>query len=287
MIDLSVIIVSFNTQKLLQECLESIFKQTKDLDYEVIVVDNGSTDESVKSVKELRVKELRVIENKENLGFAKANNQGIKVSRGKYILLLNSDTKVINNALKKLVDFAGTRDGLGVVGPRLLNADGSLQPSVAPFFDLPRALIWLALGDRFLYSSPSRECGVDWVMGAALLVKKEVVEKLGLLDEKFFMYLEEVEWCYRIKKAGWEVWFYPRAEIFHLVRGSSPEGKQRAILGIYTGLLYLYQKHLGKADLAVLKLALRTKAILAWGLGILIGNRYLKETYGKAFKVVG
>ena len=286
MIDLSVIVVSYNTQKLLRDCLASIFKQTKDLTYEVIVVDNASTDGSLPMVKKIFPKVL-VIENKENLGFSKANNQALRLAQGKAILLLNSDTKVVGHALKKLIDFAETKEKLAVVGPKLLNADGSRQPSTAPFLKLPRALLWLATGDRFLYASPAAERKVDWVMGAALLVKKEVVAKVGGLDEQFFMYLEEVEWCYRIKKAGWQVWFYPGAEVYHLVRGSSPEGKQRAVMGIYTGLPYFYGKHYGKTELAVLKLALRTKAILAWGLGILTGNRYLKETYAKAFKVVG
>lgn len=285
MIDLSVIIVSYNTQKLLQDCLASIFKQTKDLNYEVIVVDNASTDGSVEKI--LGYKDIKILRNKENLGFAKANNQGIKIARGKYILLLNSDTKVVGNALKKLVDFAETKVKLGVVGPRLLNADGSRQPSTAPFLKLPQALLWLATGDRFLYASPAAESKVDWVMGAALLVKREVVEKVGRLDEQFFMYLEEVEWCYRINRAGWQTWFYPGAEIFHLVRGSSPEGKQRAVLGIYAGLPYFYGKHCGKTELAVLKLALRTKAALAWLMGALTGNDYLKQTYAKAFKMVG
>ena len=320
--DLSIIIVSYNTKKLLADCLTSVFTQTKDLNYEVIVVDNGSTDESVKSIKQLANYELRVkdkknnpqsvtrnqtivklIENKENLGFAKANNQALRQIRqglrlssaerphceqaqGEYVLLLNSDTKIVDNALKKLVDFAKGKEELGVVGPKLLNPDGTPQPSVAPFFTLSKAFIWLMTGDRFLYSSPSRTRQVDWVMGAALMVKKDVIKKVGLLDEKFFMYMEEVDWCYRIKKAGFEIWFYPQAEIFHLVRGGSPEGKQKAILNIYQGLIYFYQKHFGRQQLAVLKSILLAKAVVAWLIGILSRNVYLKETYGKAFKLV-
>jgi len=300
MIDLSIIIVNWNTKKLLLDCLNSIFKNTKNLNYEVIVVDNGSTDSSVDSVKELFINELRkkkhklvnpltrnkLIINKENLGFAKANNQGIKKAKGEYILLLNSDTKVVGNALKKLVDFAKTKPNLGVVGPRLLNKDGSFQPSVGRFFTLPWAVLWLMTGDKFLYSSPVKPTEVDWVMGAALLISRRAIERVGLLDENFFMYMEEVEWCWRIKKAGFEIWFYPEVEIYHLVRGSSPEGKQKAILWIYQGLIYFYQKHFATWQLAMLKLALQIKAISSWLIGVLTGNKYLKETYAKAFKMV-
>ena len=157
---------------------------------------------------------------------------------------------------------------------------------MASFFTLPRAILWLTTGDRFLYSSPSRSQEVDWVMGAALMVKKEAIKKTGLLDEKFFMYMEEQEWCYRIKKEGWQVWFYPEAEIFHLVRGSSPEGRQKAILGIYQGLIYFYKKHFSSWQLIMVKLVLVIKAIGVWLVGVLTKNHDLKETYAKAFKLV-
>jgi len=294
MIDISIVIVNYNTRKLLVDCLNSIFKNTKNLNYEVIVVDNGSTDGSVEEIQNLKSKiqssswrtELKIIENKQNLGFAKANNQGIKIARGRYILLLNSDTKIVDNALKKLVDFAKIKPNLGVLGPRLLNKDGSFQPSAGRFFTLPWAILWLMTGDKFLYSSPAKSKKVEWVMGAAFLVSRRAIEKAGLLDENFFMYMEEVEWCWRIKKAGFQIWFYPEAEIYHLVRGSSPEGEQKAILWIYQGLIYFYQKHFAWWQLAMLKLALRIKAISGWLIGFLIANRYLKDTYAKAFKMV-
>jgi hypothetical protein len=286
MIDLSVIIVSWNTKKLLADCLDSIFNQTKDLDYEVIVVDNGSTDGSVDLIKKLKHQNLQLIENKDNLGFSKANNQGLKMARGQYFLLLNSDTKVVGQALKNLVDFAKQKPLLGVVGPRLLNPNGSKQPSAAPFLTLGRVFIWLVTGDRFLYSSPDNQRQVDWAMGAALLVTRGAIKKAGLLDEKFFMYLEEVEWCYRIKKAGFENWFYPKAKVYHLVRGGSPGGKKRAVCAIYQGLIYFYQKHFGPLPGSMLKLMLRTKALGARVLGFLTGNKYLQETYAQAFKLV-
>jgi len=282
--DLSVIIVNFNTKNLLKDCLSSTFNQTQGISFEVLVVDNGSTDDSTAMVKE-KFPQASLIENKENLGFARANNQGIRKAKGKYILLLNSDTVLKNNSLLKLIRFAEKHPQAGVIGSRLLNKNESVQPSVAPFFILPKVFLWLTTGDRFLYASPEKPCQVDWVMGAALMIKKEVIDKLGSLDEIFFMYMEEQEWCYRIKKAGWQVWFYPGAEIFHLVRGSSPKGRQRAIWGIYQGLIYFYQKHFAPWQLRVLKLLLRAKAVGAWFVGILTNNAYLKQTYAKAFKM--
>jgi len=286
--DLSIIIVNFNTKTLLKKCLSSIFRETKGISFEVIVIDNGSTDGSIEEIKKtkLKIENLSLIENKENLGFAKANNQGIRKAKGEYILLLNSDTEIVDNALQKMIGFARTKPNLGVVGPRLLNEDGSFQPSTAPFFALFQVFLWLLTGDRFLFSSPAETCQVDWVMGSALLASRPAIKKAKLLDEKFFMYMEEVEWCYRIKKAGFENWFYPEAEIYHLVRGSSPEGKQKAIWWIYQGLVLFYQKHFASWQTPVLKFLLRTKAAGAWFIGVLKGDNYLKETYGKAFKLV-
>jgi len=283
--DLSVIIVNFNTENLLEDCLTSIFNQTKGINFEVLVIDNASSDGSVAMVKK-KFPQAVLIANKKNLGFAKANNQGLRQAKGDYALLLNSDTVLKDNPFLKLIKFAQNHLQAGVIGCRLLNKDKSHQPSAAPFFTLPRAILWLTTGDRFLYSSPSKTQQVDWVMGAALMIKKEAIKKAGLLDEKFFMYMEEQEWCYRIKKEGWQIWFYPEAEIFHLVRGSSPEGRQKVILGIYQGLIFFYQKHFSSRQLIVLKLTLQIKAIGVWLIGVLTNNHDLKETYAKAFKLV-
>lgn len=292
---LSIIIVNFNTKDLLRDCLNSIIHSIPCLagrqalnhplssNYEVIVVDNASSDESVKMLKK-EFPQVKLIKNKRNLGFSKANNQGINKARGEYILLLNSDTEIVNNALKELVDFAESKNDLGMAGPKLLNPDGRPQPSTAPFYTLPVAFLSLFGGDRFLRRSPVKTTPVDWVSGACFLIKKAIIDKIGLLDEKFFMYAEEMEYCFRAKKAGYQVYFYPQAEVIHLGEGSGD--RQKAILGIYQGLIYFYQKHFAPWQLNVLKFLLRTKAALAWLTGILINNHYLKETYAKAFKLV-
>ncbi len=305
MIDLSIIVLNWNTKKLLKNCLISVFKQTKNLNFEVIVVDNGSTDDSVKMIKKEFLRssvasgeggnQVVLIENKKNLGFAAGNNQGIKKANGEYLLLLNSDTKISNNAFKQLLDFARSKDKLAVVGPQLINPGGKIQRSSAPFYTLPVVTLSLFCADYWLRRAPTKAKPVDWVEGSCFLISRAALDKIGLLDEKFFMYVEEMEFCYRAKKAGFSVWFYPGAQVYHLVRGSSQpsfaeasEGcsKQKAIWWIYEGLIYFYQKHFAPWQLVVLKFLLRTKAVGAWLLGVLTGNKYLKETYAKAFKMV-
>lgn len=285
--DLSIIIISFDTKELLRECLTSVLNQTKGVEFEVIVVDNGSSDTSVEMVKK-EFPQIKLIKNKENLGFAKANNQALRQSHGEYVLLLNSDTKIVNNALVKLVNFAESKKDLGIAGPRLLNLNDTPQPSAAPFYTLPVTAISLFSGDKFLRQSPSKSTPVDWVSGACFLIKREVIEKIGLLDERFFMYAEEMEFCYRAKKAGYQVYFYPQAEVIHLIQGGSSaswQGKQKAIWGIYRGLIHFYRKHFAPWKLFVLKFLLKAKAVGAWLLGVFTNNRYLKETYAKAYQL--
>jgi len=289
---LSVVIVNYNTKKFFKDCLESIFKHTKGLDYELIVVDNASTDGSVEYLQRFKgskVQRSKVIFNKENLGFSRGNNQGIRQAEGKYILLLNSDTLLKDNALFKMVEFVDQHPEISVLGPRLLNSDGIFQASVGRFPTLPVVAVMLFKehfgGSRLVRWAPDRICPVDWVMGAALIARKEVFEKVGLLDEKIFMYMEEVEWCYRVKKAGYKIYFYPGAEIFHLGQGSSKTGRKEPILNIYKGLIYFYQKHKSTWELLVLRGLLKLKAGVSFLVGLITTNRYLKETYGKAFKI--
>ena len=283
--DFSIIIVSYNTKALLKDCLTSVFSQTKGINFEVLVVDNGSNDGSVKMVKK-RFPQVILIENRKNFGFARANNQGLRKAKGQYLLLLNSDTKIVDNALKELVSLAKKEKDLGIAGPKLLNPNKTAQPSTGPFYTLPVVFLSLFRGDRFLRRSYQSKREVEWVSGACFLINQEIIEKIGFLDENFFMYVEEMEYCFRAKKAGYKTYFYPQAEVFHLVRGSATAGKQKAIWEIYKGLLYFYQKHFVGWQRGVLKLLLRTKAVGAWLIGILINNYYLKETYAKAFRLV-
>lgn len=285
---LSVIILSYNTQKLLKNCLKSLFKSTKGISFETIVVDNHSQDDSVKMVKK-EFPQVKLIVNRQNLGFSRGNNQGIRKAKGKYLLLLNSDTLVPSQSLLKMIDFLEKNPQVAALGPKLLNADGSDQPSAGSFPSLPVAAIMLF--KEHFHASPivrgsfQKLKKVDWVMGAAIMIRKKLLDQVGLLDEKIFMYMEEVELCYRIKKANFEVVFYPQAKITHLGRGSSESGKKEPILNIYKGLVYFYQKHYSQPQLILLKLMLKIKAFGAWLIGLLTNNRYLKETYGQALQI--
>ncbi len=220
--DLSIVIVNFNTKNLLKDCVESIHKSKPKLSYEVIVVDNGSRDGSSKVLKDLwREKKIeKYIENGKNLGFAKANNIGINKSKGKHILLLNSDTIVKKEALDGLVQFAEKTSDVGVVGARLLNPDGSRQASCYNFPTIKNAINEYWLGKPASFSkylvTGTAPVTVDVVVGAALLITKRAAEKVGLLDERYLMYFEDHDYCRRVREAGFKVYYLPKTEIVHL-----------------------------------------------------------------------
>lgn len=279
--NLSIIIVNFNTRDLLRNCLTSIFNQ-KGVEYEVWVVDNASRDNSIQMVKNDFPK-VKLIKNSQNIGFAKGNNVALRQAQGEYLFLLNSDTILKEETLSRICGFLKSNPEVGILGIKILNPDGSPQTSVGKFYNLGNAFLMLFGGEKlgFLRDSPNKVTEVDWVAGAALIVRREVLEKAGFLDENLFMYMEEVEWCFRVKKTGFRVFFYPEAEVVHYVRASG--SKTAAILGIYKGLTYFYRKHKPLWELLVLRGMLKTKAGIAWMIGFLSNNRYLKTTYSEAF----
>ncbi|MBU3957131.1 glycosyltransferase family 2 protein [Patescibacteria group bacterium] len=299
---ISIIILSWNTKKLLRQCLKSVVsdqwlvtrkkKPTTNHQLpttEIIVVDNASTDGSPEMVEEMVTSTLHLIKNKKNLGYGAGNNQGMRKAKGDYFLLLNSDTLVKNKAPVKMAQFLGQHPEVGAIGCKLLNQDGSDQPSFGLFPNLLVTLVMLFaehwLGESFVRRSGDKVKETDWVMGAALMVKREAAEKAGPMDEGIFMYMDEVEWCRRIKKSGYRVMFYPGAEITHLGRGSSKTGRKDPILNIYRGLIYFYKKHYPRWQLPILRLMLKLKAAGTLLLGYLTNNQYLKETYGQALKI--
>jgi N-acetylglucosaminyl-diphospho-decaprenol L-rhamnosyltransferase len=229
-VELSIVIVNWNGLDLLLKCLESIRTFPPKTDYEIIVVDNASTDGSVEwlQLAAARDARLKVIENKENLGFSKANNLAFASSRSQFLLLLNSDTEVKAGAIDRLLDTIKADPKIGACGPKLLNSDGSLQVSVWPNPPTPWELLLNGLrlykllpkskrGDWLLGShwdhSERRE--VPFLSGAALLVRREVIESVGGLDESYHMYHEDVEWCLRMSRGGWKLVFEPAAEVIH------------------------------------------------------------------------
>jgi GT2 family glycosyltransferase len=218
--ELSIIIPSFNTQKVLGDCLNSIAKFTDSKETEIIVVDNGSIDGSKEFLEKLsREKEISAVLSDTNLGFSKAVNLGIKKSSGEYVLIFNSDIIVQANSISLLLNFAKNNSTVGIVGGRLLNTDKSPQPSVFHFPSIIGAVKEYWLGQKGEYekylpkeNDPAR---VDAIVGAVMLVSRKVLNRVGFLDEKYFMYFEDLDLCRRTIKAGYHNYYLPKAEFIH------------------------------------------------------------------------
>jgi len=252
---LSIIIVNYNAKKLLQQCLSSVYAETKQILFNVWVVDNNSDDSSVAMVRK-NFPEVKLIKNNENCGFAKANNMAISRIKTDYFLLLNPDSVARDNAIEKVVKFMDRNPEVGIVGCRVLNEDGSLQlacrrsiptPGVA-FFRLsglsrlfPNSKITAKY--NLMYLDPNETNEVDAVSGAFLMIRRKVVEEIGLLDERFFMYGEDLDWCLRAKKAGWTVMYYPDAEIIHYKGECSKFNHRRAAFEFYRSMYLFHKKH--------------------------------------------
>ncbi len=213
--DLSIIVVSFNTKDLLERCLESIVGDP--IKPEIFVVDNASTDGSVEMIRK-KFPKVRLIKNKENTGFARAINQGLREAKGENMLLLNSDTQAKKNALKELLDFEKA-SGPAIIGAKMLNKDGTVQASVFYLPTLRRAILeyWLGKKGYFSKYSPvgNKAQKVEAVSGGVMLIPKTIIEKIGMLDEKYFMYFEDLDYCRRAGKAGFKIFYLPSAEVVH------------------------------------------------------------------------
>jgi hypothetical protein len=249
-VDVSVIIVSFNVVDFLQNCLESLFKSSTKYDFEVLIVDNNSTDGSVEKIP-LNFPQVHWVQNDRNVGFASANNQAIKRSSGRYIWLLNPDTILVEDALSPLVNLLEEEPLAAACGSLLLNPDYSLQPSCYPFPTLGREIWRLFHFDSILkiaeypmqkwkLDSP-RE--VDNIQGASLLLRKSSLDITGPLDDSFFMYTEEVDLNYRFKKAGWKILWEPRSKIIHFGGQSTKLNQTAMFLQLYKTKIQFFRKH--------------------------------------------
>ncbi len=281
MIDISVIIVNWNTKDLLQQCLTSLFRQIQPcLDVNVVcevwVVDNGSFDGSPEMV-EQKFPPVNLIRNQENLGFSKANNQAILKTLGRYILLLNSDTEINTHVFQELLAFMDHHPSVGVAGTKLLNPDGSHQYSCDVFPRRPLMLLRDKLMDSFFRHNETRwhermatwnfnkNFAVDYVIGAALLIRRDTYEQIGVLDEQFFMYAEDIDWCYRAALAGWKTYYLGKISIYHHNRASSeksPELSFRLQALRTKSLLKFYRKHYGVVAALILHLIILLKDCL-------------------------
>jgi len=256
--DLSIIIVNWNTKDLLLQCLESVYQTIKRVEMEVFVVDNGSMDGSIAAAKG-RFPEVKFIQNEINLGFARANNQALSLAKGRYLLLLNPDTQVKKGAIERLISFMDTHPEAGGAGAQLLNSDGSRQNSIANFPSLATELLNKSLLRWFFPSVfPGKERNypepieVDSVIGACMVVKRDAIEPVGLLDEGYFLFLEETDWCYRMRRTGWKIYHVPQAEIYHFQGKGVEMEKKKARVEYYRSLYRFFKKNRGRLQWFIL-----------------------------------
>lgn len=265
-LDLSVVIVSYNVREHLLACLETVCAglQAGGLRGEIIVVDNASSDGTVEAVR-AAFPGVEVIANRGNRGFAAANNQGIQRARGRVVVLLNPDTRVARDALGRLVRYLDENPAVGVVGPRLVYPDGRTQPSrrrfptlltgflestvVQDYWRDNRVLRRYYVADR----SDDETQEVDWLVGACLAVRREAIETAGLLDERFFLYSEEVEWCWRIRRAGWRVVYLPEATVYHHESASAGQEPASRQIAFDTAKVQLYERLHGRPTAEILR----------------------------------
>ncbi|HTY13715.1 MAG TPA: glycosyltransferase family 2 protein [Candidatus Omnitrophota bacterium] len=242
MTDLSIIIVNYNNRAILEACLSSIYSSTHKTSFEIILSDNGSKDGSQEMIRS-KFQKVKLIENGENLGFIKATNIGLRSFAGRYAMLLNDDTVVHDGAFDRMVEFMDKTRDAGACSPMLLNTDGTVQHQGGLF------------GKKFWKSEVPVKIG--FAIGACLLVRREVVEKVGLLDEKLFFYNDDIDWCLRIRKAGYSIYFLPDARVTHYGGYSSKRVfNRRLFVEGFRGGLYFCRKHYGVISYLLYRLSL-------------------------------
>ncbi len=297
--DLSIIITSYNTKELTVACLESIFEHTEKVNYEVIVVDNASRDNSVDAISKIKnqnVKiQIKIKKNSRNLGFAKGNNQGVKASSGKYILLLNSDTLLTANILDPLVAWMEANPEVGVFSCRLKNKDGTTQATGGYFPTLLRVATWMFFIDDIPFISPlissyhpkasfyNQSRFLDWVTGAFFLTRREVWEENNGFDEGYFMYVEEMDYCFRAKKRGWQVSYDPKFSLIHY--GGASSKTSFPIVSEFKGLKIFYKKHMPSWQLLLLRIMLKAGGAMRMILLGALKGPDLFKIYKNAFEI--
>lgn len=267
---LSIVIVNWKTPHLLASCLDSIEEEDNSKRFEIWVVDNASNDGSVSMI-QAKYPYVNVIANRENLGFSKACNQAIPQTSGQFILLLNPDTTVTQGAINKLLKFLAENPDCGAAGPKILNPDGTLQlacrrafPSVAASFFrvtyLSRLFPKNQLFSRYnlSYIDPDRQLSVDALSGSCMMVRRQVIDQVGLLDEEIFMFGEDIDWCWRIKQAGWSVFYLPDAVVYHIHGAASRLRPIGTTVDLHKGMAVFYRKHLAQNQPIVINLIVYT-----------------------------
>lgn len=265
---LSIVIVNWKTKELTAAAIASVFEQTKALLFEVILIDNNSADGSVETLRSL-FPQITIVENATNLGFGKANNQGMRLAKGQYIMLLNSDTVVLDHALEKMVTYLDEHQDVMMVGPKVLNADHTFQHACRRMLPTPASSFYHLFGLVKIFKRSSRVNAykgynrepnvtepVEALSGAAMMFRHEVFEATGGFDERFFMYGEDLDLSKQVFDHGWKTMFLHTAEIIHYGGASSKKRRTKSIVNFYEAMWLYYEKHWGKKHNRVLKVAI-------------------------------
>lgn len=283
----SFIILTYNSENYIARLLNSIFekfeKEVRDDYVDIIVVDNNSKDDTLKKIAD--IKSLRIIKNEKNFGFSKGINIGVSSSRAKFSIIINPDSIFEKGSMQETEKKFDSNDKLAVLGGKILNESGSEEKSAGRFIKSLEILITgfgldEALGLRI---SPNKFTKTDFVSGAFMIVRNSLFKKIKGFDENLFMYVEDMEYCYRVKENGFVVYFDPEISIVHLKHGSS--SKSFAIENIYKGLLYFQKKHGSEFSLFFAKLIFRIKAYFLVLIGKMTDNKYLTEAYSKVLSI--
>lgn len=303
-LDLSIVIPSFNTKKLTVDCIKSIVDGSHGIDYEIIVIENASTDGSFEAITGLKGKfgNIKIIRNSENVRFSASNNMGMKISKGRYVLLLNSDTLVKEGVLKRMITFMDGNANIGVASCALKNADGSFQGTGGAFPTLLRVCAWMyfwediPLFDRIIKPfhpvhgrSPFYKGNFgglkpekrDWVTGAFMMISRDAIRKTGYFDTDYYMYTEEVDYCYRLHKKGFDTYFVPDVFITHF--GGASSSAEFPVISEFRGVQTFYKKHMPGWQQPLLKFIMKTGILMRIVLFYLMGDPHVSKIYVKAY----
>jgi len=289
-LDLGIVIVNWNTRDLLRACLKTVFASQGDFTYSVVVVDNASDDGSAAMIRQ-EFPQAELIANAENVGYPRGNNIGLRrlgyhgardvdAAAPRYALLLNPDTEVPAEALWRMIQFMDSRPDIGAAGPKLVLTDGSLDKACRRGFPTPMVSFYHYSGlarlfprhRRFgrynmTFADEDHELEVDSVVGACMQVRKAAIEQAGLLDEAFFMYGEDLDWAYRVKQAGYKVWYYPAVTVHHVKRAASRRSP-KAQFEFWRAMLIFYRKHFRRGTLYPVHLMILTALLFKGGPGL-------------------
>lgn len=298
MLDVSVIIVNYNSGPLLRDCLTSLYTYSRDFNFSVTVFDNASTDDGLKKI-EGDFPKVKMIRSQINLGFAKANNRAITGSAlAQYYLLLNPDVFFESNAIKSVMDFMAKNPSIGICGPKIVLPCGKLDSPCRRSFKSPATYLYHIVGLSRLfprsrrfgryylsYLNEDEACEVDSVMGAFLMIRRQTLEQIGLLDEHFYIYAEDEDWCWRAKQAGWKVFYYPRACVLHLKGTSTSERKLPMIYQWHRAAFVFHRKNLAATNSFLINWFIYLGIAVHLGAALFLNGLKLgmREVLGKSF----